>query len=418
MAENNPLNESIKERLKSLGLQLGTDALKEKAPSSRLYPIEQVFPKGEDIFTEFGSSFLIHNLYEKSHYHGRIPLDLRPDLNFLAKWAGVDEEFLDLEKFVFIDTETSGLSGGTGTIIFLIGAGYFENDQFHLQQFFLRFPEEEQAFLDSFNHFFARFDYVVSYNGKSFDLPIIRSRFIMNRFPFIYEDLPHFDLLQLARKIWRYRLPSRKLSDIEKDILNVQRTAEEVPGWLVPQFYFDYLKSGDARPLAGVIYHNEIDILSLAALFLHGAELLIDPDKNSELDNLDRFGIGRIFEDMGLLEECHSIYKTCISNEMPEYLLVEILQRKALLFKKSEKWKEAIILWEEAAGFGDIDSMIELSKYYEHQIKDYFAARTWTQNALKSLQDIDSNAANAVFLEDLLHRYKRIEEKRLKLENG
>ena len=417
MTENDYLNESIKERLKSLGLRLGTDSLKEKTSQTKHYPIEQVFPQGEDIYTEFGSTFLIHNLYEENHCHGGIPMNIRPDFSLLGKWAGVEDDLLDLEKFVFIDTETSGLSGGAGTIIFLIGAGYFKNEQFHLQQFFLRVPEEEKAFLDAFAHFFTGFEYIVSYNGKTFDLPIIRNRFIINRFPFQYEDIPHFDLLQLARKIWRYRLPSRRLSDIEKQILQVERTSEEVPGWLVPQFYFDYLKSGDARPLAGVIYHNEIDILSLAALFLHGAGMLNNPEKNNIINNTDRFGIGRLFEDMGLLDKSHAVYKECLTKGLPEELFLEVLQRKALLYKRNDNWKEAIILWEEASKLGDIDSMIELAKYYEHQERDYIAARAWTHKAIETLQDINSNATNAVYLEELLHRNNRVEEKRIKSEN-
>ena len=417
MTENNPLNESIKERLRSLGLQLGTETLKEKVPS-RKYPIEQVFPQGEDEFNEFGHTFIIHNLYEENHLHGNIPLNYRPDLSMLGKWAGAEEDDYDLEKFIFIDTETSGLSGGAGTIIFLIGAGYFEKEIFHLKQFFLRVPEDEPAFLDSFSRFFARFEYIVSYNGKSFDLPIIRNRFILNRFPFQYEDLLHFDLLQFARKIWRYRLSSRKLSDMEEHILQVQRTEEEVPGWLVPQFYFDYLKSGDARPLEGVVYHNEIDILSLAALFLHGAGLLSSPEIHPFLDMSDLYGIGRIYEELGLLNECHSTYQECLKNGLPEDLLIETLQRKALLYKRKDEWKKAIILWEEAANLEDIESMIELAKYFEHQEKDYISARAWTQKALLILQELNSNAANAVYLEELLHRHKRIEAKRTKADNN
>jgi uncharacterized protein len=148
---------------------------------------------------------------------------------------------------------------------------------FRLIQLFMRDPGQEQALLASLARILAPFKVIVTFNGRGFDVPLMKARHVMNGIPHPFDNLEHIDLLPVARKLWRNRLPSRALKSLEVDILQLPRTAEEVPGYLIPEMYFDYLRSGDARPLSGIFYHNGMDILSLAALFNFVNDLLVDP---------------------------------------------------------------------------------------------------------------------------------------------
>ena len=141
----------------------------------------------------------------------------------------------------------------------------------------MRDPGQEAALLAALDQWLAEFDVIVTFNGKSFDVPLLNSRFLMNGITTPFERYEHVDVLQIARKLWRDRLPSRALGELEKEIIHFYRTGDDIPGWMIPQVYFDYLRSGDARPLAGVFYHNVIDILTLAALFGHIGAMLNDP---------------------------------------------------------------------------------------------------------------------------------------------
>ena len=175
-------------------------------------------------------------------------------LDAVAGWAD-EPRFLDLdlEHFAFIDTETTGLAGGTGTYTFLIGVGRFEKDEFRLVQFFLTNPGEETAQLAAFSEFIAPCEAVVSFNGKSFDIPLINTRFIINRWPSPLTGLAHLDLLHLARRLWKARLSGCTLGDLETHILGMKRSEHDVPGWMIADLYFDYLHTGDSRPLLGVL---------------------------------------------------------------------------------------------------------------------------------------------------------------------
>jgi len=171
----------------------------------------------------------------------------------------------DFRRALFLDTETNGLSGGTGTFAFLVGVGFIEDDTFVVQQFFLRHPGEEPAMLTALVPLLERFDTFVTFNGKSFDIPLLETRFVLARRPLDLRRRPHFDLLHPARRIWRWRLTQCDLGTLERQVLGVRRAAEDVPGWLVPRYYNEYLRTGNAAPLRGVFYHNRQDIVALAS---------------------------------------------------------------------------------------------------------------------------------------------------------
>jgi tetratricopeptide (TPR) repeat protein len=161
------------------------------------------------------------------------------------------------------------------------------------------------------------------------------------------------------------------LGEVERQILGLGRTQEEVPGYLVPQIYVDYLKSGDARPLAGVFYHNAMDVLSLAGLFTHTAALLDDPQGFSELPGLDLVALAHLFEELEHYDDAVSLYALGLGRDIPEEHFWKTVMRYALLYKRRGEWEKAVALWEKAAGHGDVAACIELAKYYEHRVEDY-----------------------------------------------
>jgi uncharacterized protein len=162
-------------------------------------------------------------------------------------------------RFAFLDTETSGLTGGTGTYAFLIGAARFIDGKFVLRQFFMRDPAEEPRCWKGWP-FSGSSQALITFNGKAFDAPLLTHAYL-NRIPFPIKGYSHIDLLPLARRLWRDRLESRALKYLEEHVLGLRRTSEEVPGYEIPWLYFDYLRTRDARPLAGVFYHNAMDVV-------------------------------------------------------------------------------------------------------------------------------------------------------------
>ncbi|MDO9349176.1 MAG: ribonuclease H-like domain-containing protein, partial [Anaerolineales bacterium] len=256
---------SLADKLKSLGVKVGTSEITLPAPKLKtVVPIEEVVD-GRYISTRHGDTFVYENHYPLDYHHGVVPLCPPAPLNTLAQWAN-DMRLADLplEAFAFLDTETSGLSGGTGTYAFMVGAGRFEAGTFRLLQFFMRDPGEEPALLEALADFLAPAQALVTYNGKAFDAPLLVTRYSLHSIPIPFKDYSHVDLLPLARRLWRDRLPSRSLKYIEENVLGAPRNSQEVPGYEIPYIYFDYLRSGDARPLAGVFYHNAMDIVALA----------------------------------------------------------------------------------------------------------------------------------------------------------
>ena len=222
---------SLSDRLRAHGVQKGSQNLKpQKAKRSR--SIEKHIP-GEIWNTLEGDAFVIEERYPTTHRLGKIPLWVEPSLKVLASWAqepGVAE--MTSENFAFLDTETTGLSGGTGTFAFMVGIGRFVDSEFRLAQFFLREPGEEPAQLAAIEKFLAPCNALVTFNGKSFDIPILRTRYTLHRWPTPFESYAHIDLLHLARRLWRDRLPSRRLGDLEIEILgNARGRKRSLAGW-------------------------------------------------------------------------------------------------------------------------------------------------------------------------------------------
>jgi tetratricopeptide (TPR) repeat protein len=294
----------------------------------------------------------------------------------------------------------------------MIGVAYFTDTSLKIEQIFLEKPECEAEFLCYFDELLKDFDTFATYNGKAFDIPMLRSRFILARLPVSFNQYAHLDLLHMARRIWKLRLESRRLAEIEKEILALSRNEEEIPGWLVPQIYFDYLESRDAAPLKGVFYHNEMDVASLAALFIHINQLLENGTTQKGADGRDAYSIGSAFVKMGKWDLSRDFLKTGMQQGLPDDLQKEAARGFAHTLKKQGQWEEAIQYWEFAAQLGDYAACIELAKYFEHRQNDCQNALKWVEIASEMSGDPNYDQSSL----DL--RRKRLDTKQKKSERN
>jgi hypothetical protein len=298
------------------------------------------------------------------------------------------------EKLLFFDTETTGLSGGAGTIAFLIGTAVMQNQRLRVKQFLLTdFPGEKEYLQETLKTFSPELLFV-SYNGKSFDSHLLSSRYIMNRLRFSFSL--QLDLLYPARRLWGGMLESCSLASVEQEILGIRRK-NDIPGFEIPFTYFRFLETGDFSELLPVARHNFQDLDSLARLFLHMTEIFSDPG-NAGL--VDRFALGRLLlehgEDAGVefIRESFS----CGDIRAGRYL--------GRYYKQSGDYPAAagvwLRLWEETS---DPVAGIELAKHLEHREKDYRRALRITE-AVKAGR-LFSQAER----EGIVHRIKRLRRK-------
>lgn len=403
--------ESLSKQLKSLGVSLGKERkFKQRTRSS--YPIETVV-EGKFLDVIYGQVFCHDEIYQSNYLHGAKPLYPSLPIKTLCQWAdAANLSSTDLNDFIFLDTETSGLAGGTGTYAFEVGLGRFTDEGFHLAQFFMRHPGEESALLAGLTEFMDGMKAVVTYNGKSFDIPLLNTRYTMIGMSSPFEGVDHFDLLPLARRLWRIRLESRTLSNVENQILGVERGEEEVPGYMIPDMYFEFLKTQDARPLGGIFYHNAVDILSLAGLFSHMAFLLHDPHSKEIAHIEDVVALARFFESTGDISQAKGLYQKALNSEMPEDLYWDTIERYSFLLKRQGDWDKAIELWEMAAENNALYAVEELAKYYEHRSKTLEIAREWTEKGLQIIREHHLPAyEHYQWQEKLEYRLNRLERK-------
>ncbi|BCJ85644.1 ribonuclease H-like domain-containing protein [Effusibacillus dendaii] len=279
---------------------------------------------------------------------------------------------------LFFDTETTGLHGGAGNTIFLLGYSRMEGDAVVVRQHFLAAPHAEVSLYQSFLADINESKHLVTYNGKAFDWPQVKTRHTLIRD--LVPRLPsfgHCDLLHGARRLWRNELESCRLSIIEQEKLGVFRK-DDVPGYLAPMLYFDYLRHRDPETIQGVLYHNEIDVLSLITLYIHISKLLLEYGRDVVSHN-ERFEIARWYEALG--EDTHAVegYKKIAESD-------HALRGKAKIalghhYKKQKKWKPALEIWEECIHeftYVPENVYVEAAKIYEHQVKDYEKALHYT----------------------------------------
>ncbi|MBW8011925.1 MAG: hypothetical protein FVQ83_11910 [Chloroflexi bacterium] len=409
---------SLSNRLKALGVKVGADDLK-RSQGKAQHPIETVMD-GELRENSLGEAFVVETLYPLDHKHGNASLALSEPREILAAW--VRDECIaacDPANFVFLDTETTGLAGGSGTYAFMVGLGRFVERGFLLAQYFMRDPIQEPAMLVEIESFLADCEVIVTFNGKAFDVPVLNDRYITNGSQPPLASTPNLDILHLARRLWRDHLPSRTLGYLEEHILGESRAEEDVPGWMIPQMYFDYLQSGDARPLKGVFYHNAMDILALVALTNLTAGMLAKPLDGSIKHASDLAAVGRLYQDLGYLDKAAQILEHSLSIDFPAELLSKTRQRLSYLHRRRGDITAALSLWMQAAADREIYAHEEIAKFYEHKEHDFKEAAKWTQAALAMLNTSGVPRYEKLHWQlELEHRLARLERKIAKQKTG
>lgn len=365
----------------------------------------------------YGACFVTERTFQLDHQHGDEPLAAFFEvsdrgLGCLARSA--DPLLADREAVLFLDTETTGLAGGTGTFVFLVGLGYFRADRLVIRQFFMRDHAEEPAMLAALNALFAQFEVVVSFNGKSFDVPLLTTRYIANRQRPALRTSAHLDLLHPARRVWRERLDSCTLGTLERAVLGHSRD-RDVPSWMIPELYFRYVRGGAPEPLVGVFEHNLHDVLSLVALTCRLGRLLDGPSGiPAEADEL--FAAARIYEDLGLLGEACSRYERALASGRGVAVRAQVASRLAMLCKRAGRHERAVQLWRRLATLGltGCEPFVELAKHYEHRLRDYDAALAVVEQALAvvELWQLRRQPGAAAERAALEHRRLRLIEKR------
>jgi uncharacterized protein YprB with RNaseH-like and TPR domain len=374
---------SLSDRLKALGVQLGVGDLAAKPPVApkAAFGIEQVVP-GRVQLTDFGEAYVVEHFIPADEPHDQHLLRFPAAMQRMAAWAGDTRlALIPAERFLFLDTEATGL-WGSGTMAFLIGMGRFEAGGFRCVQLFLREPAEERAMQAVLDHAITPDDALVTFNGKSFDLPLLANRYLANGQRSPLRQLPHIDLLHIARRLWKDLLPSRALGDLEAQLLGITRTGEDLPGWLLPQLFMDYMHTGDARPLAGAFYHNRMDVVSMASLLEHIARKLEAPMELVQHGS-EMAAIGRLLADTGFAEEAIEVFQGTLAMELPDDKRGQLLERLASLFRRRGNYEAALQLWQQAADDGQVYAHVEIAKYYEHKTREYTLALEYTVTALK-----------------------------------
>jgi uncharacterized protein len=368
---------SLKDRLERLVAAAARARPRRPEPVS----IEDLVP-GRSITNERGRFYLVEYDRHLESRYGDVPLSRFRAVTpgSVAVVAGDPElHSFDLGRAVFLDTETTGLAGGAGTAAFLVGVGFIEGDRFVVRQYFMRDYDEEAALLHELAALLATFPFLVTYNGKAFDLPLLESRYRLNRTLFPAASAQHLDLLPPARRLWKLRLESCRLQSLEWALLGMRRSGD-VPGEEIPRIYFDYVRRRDARAIARVLDHNRLDVLSLAALTAFACHWVHDEGPE---DPRDAYSLGRVFERARLYDRSDQQYRRALKEETGP-LRTAALLRLAGRAKRNGDHGAACDLWEEAAAAGSWLALRELAVHHEHRSRDLGAALAAVERGLEA----------------------------------
>lgn len=296
------------------------------------------------------------------------------------------DQIADPAEWLFLDTETTGLSGGSGTYPFLVGLAWWDGGGLEIEQLFMREYSEERSLLFALRERIAERPVLATFNGKSFDWPLLETRYRMSRKLSVPSPRAHLDFLHPARHLWRLRLGSVRLSELERHVLSWDRGADLLSG-LIPQIYFDYLRGGPLERLVPVLNHNQMDLCGLAALSNRILSLLSDAE-NLGQDGLELFGVSRICEKRGEDIRARSLYEKSIASFLP--IETDRVARRSLarLAKRQGDFELACELWRDALGNSrhGYEAYEQLAIYYERTARDPEQAREIVQQALNELR--------------------------------
>ena len=312
----------------------------------------------------------------------------------------------DVRKLLFLDTETTGLSGGAGTLAFEIGLGFIDARGMVIRQYVMRDYGEESAMLAEIASLLPRFDTLVTFNGKSFDIPLLESRMVMHRIRVRLTDWPHLDLLHACRRVYKLRLERCSLSALEEAVLGESRT-DDLPGAQVPQRYFDYLRTREFALLEDVLRHNRQDVESLASLTGHLCSAFREPEQLAHAE--DAFCVGRTLLRGGHTEEGRRCLRILGMSSMSSQAHMVL----SASYKKSREWASSVETWTAmiARGEGGTWPYVELAKYYEHTERDYARALRYAGAALSRALNLSPLGGDDAEIATLRKRVERLKRK-------
>jgi len=395
----------LRRRLRRLGVVRGPAEL-----SCRRVAIEALV-EGDLHETPHGRCFVARAEFPADHRHGDLLLGdflhLAPEaLAAIGGEPALGE--VDGERVLFLDTETTGLSHGSGTMAFLVGLGFFACGRFHILYPFLRDPGDEPAMVHFLEETLARFQALVTFNGRSFDLPILENRFVLSRRPFPLAQLPHLDLLGPARRLWRESLTSCALGSLEREVLGVSRDQADVPSSMIPYIYRDYLRTGDARGISRIIYHNQVDLLSMVTLAVRLCQAFTIPQEPA-LSGPELYCLARWRADVG--KDMEEVMRSALEAGLPGDLRLRALRNLALALKRQGRRAEAIQWWQQLASEDPrgVIAPVELAKTFEWHLHRPALAAGWTGLALGRADRWPDGPRRDRTLEELRHRLARLE---------
>jgi uncharacterized protein YprB with RNaseH-like and TPR domain len=395
---------SLKARLERL---VAATAGRERRPVPAPVPLEELVD-GMRRENGRGEFFVVETSVHLEVRHGDVPLSrlhtVDPEtVGVLAAEPELGD--FDLHRAVFLDTETTGLAGGTGTAAFLIGAGWVEGERFIVRQYFMRDYHEEAALLQGLADDLGRFSRIVTFNGKIFDVPLLEARFHLARSRFPLAEAAHLDLLHPSRRLWKARLESCRLQSLEVALLGLRRHGD-IPGDEIPQVYFDWVRRRDARLLARVFEHNRQDIVSLAAIAVLACQWV---EGGRAEDPRDVFSLARVLERARLFERSEEEYRRTVALGAEE-LRGPALLRLGLRAKRAGDFHRAAGLWEEAGEAGEPEGWRELAMHHEHRTRDLEAALGAVERGMR-LASEGRDVGSWHLQEGFRHRRERLRRK-------
>jgi uncharacterized protein YprB with RNaseH-like and TPR domain len=400
---------------------------------------------GQTVTNRFGRALIVDRRYESDRFHGA---------RRVGDCAFDDGEGLRLldpglppgdggTRTLFVDLETTGLSGGAGTVAFLVGCGWFDLGAFQVRQFVLASYASERALLAAVADCFDATDLLVTYNGKTFDVPVMETRWLFHRMPLPLESVRHFDMLHPARRLWRSRVDGRddeggpstslgagcRLATLERVLCGVTRVGD-VPGLEIPGRYFQFLRTGDARPLEPVMEHNRLDLISLAAVTAHAVQL-VEEGGASCRDAAEAIALGKVYERAGRCDRAIACYERAATDTSAHVdVVAEAWYRLGIRLRRDRRFADAADCWRRILelkqderprvrrGFGGQapsellaplrDFAVEaLAIHHEHREKDYEGAKELTLQLLEGRENDETR-----------HRLARLDRKIARRNDG
>lgn len=358
-------------------------------PDARPHLVHELM-SGQVVRTPRGAHFETEKLYERHKRHGSVGIsdliELPEDL-----LSSLSEEAIASShprRWAFFDVETTGLPGAAGTCAFLVGVGSIHPEGFRLRQFFMRNYGEEASLLSALSQHLSQFDVLITYNGMVCDVPLLetRSRMLLADSPF--ERMRHLDLLFGARRLWKLRLESCRLIELENQILGVEREGD-LPGEMIPYYYFDYLRTQQAFRLVPIFHHNAMDIVSLACLTAIVPVAFRSPEDVALRHGADLVGLARWLRQADRHELALRLLRRAVDLGLPDELLFRTLWDIGVLERKLGRVDAALCVFSDLASSPNtyrMQALQELAKHYEHKERDYALALETTHRALALLE--------------------------------